>query len=70
MESGILWYIPSLSLNGFIHVASIKPKQFWKCENDELIGDNKKFKIGDKLNARVDKVDDITGVIVLDLICN
>jgi ribonuclease R len=68
-KNGILWFMPSLSLNGFIHVACLKPKQIWKFENDELIGDdNKRFKISDKLNARVDKVDDITGVINLDIL--
>ena len=67
-KSGFLWFMPSLLLNGFIHVASIKPKQFWKFENDELIGDNNKiFKIGDKLNSKVDKIDEITGVILLEL---
>jgi exoribonuclease R len=65
-KNGILWFMPSLSLNGFIHVASLQPKQIWKFENDELIGnDNKKFKIGDKLNAKVDKIDEITGVLTL-----
>jgi exoribonuclease R len=68
-QSGILWYMPSLSLNGFIHVACLKPKQYWKFENEELVGDNnQRYKIGDKLNARVDKVDDITGVIELEII--
>jgi len=67
-KNGILWFMPSLSLNGFIHVASLKPKQIWNFENDKLIGDNKIYKIGDKLSARVDKVDEITGVINLLLI--
>jgi hypothetical protein len=68
-KSGFMWFSPSLSLNGFIHVASIKPRQFWKFENDELIGENEKiFKIGDKLKSKVDKIDEITGVISLELI--
>ena len=65
-KNGILWYMPSLSLNGFIHVACLRPKQFWKFENEELIGENNQvYKISDKLNARVDTVNDITGVINL-----
>lgn len=68
-KSGILWFLPDLLLNGFIHVACLRPKQFWKFENDELIGDNNQvYKIGDKLNARVDTVNDITGVINLELL--
>jgi exoribonuclease R len=68
-QSGILWFMPSLSLNGFIHVACLKPKQFWKFENEELIGENNQiYKIGDKLNACVDKVDDITGVLELSIL--
>jgi exoribonuclease R len=65
-KNGILWYMPSLSLNGFIHVACLRPKQFWKFENEELIGENNQvYKISDKLNARIDTVNDITGVINL-----
>jgi exoribonuclease R len=67
-KNGILWYMPSLSLNGFIHVACLKPSQFWQFENEELIGNNQIYKIGDKLNARIDKVDDITGIIELEII--
>jgi hypothetical protein len=58
--------MPSLSLNGFIHVACLRPKQMWKFENEELIGENNQiYKIGDKLNANVDTVNDITGVVNL-----
>jgi hypothetical protein len=61
--------MPSLSLNGFIHVACLKPKQFWKFENEELIGENNQiYKIGDKLNVCVDKIDDITGVLELSIL--
>jgi exoribonuclease R len=68
-QSGILWFMPSLSLNGFIHVATLKPSQYWKFENEELIGENNQvYKIGDKLNTKVDKIDDITGNIMLELI--
>jgi exoribonuclease R len=69
-KSGILWFMPSLSLNGFIHVACLRPSQYWNFENDELIGQltYQVYKIGDKLNAKVDKIDDITGVINLELL--
>jgi exoribonuclease R len=67
-KNGILWYMPSLSLNGFIHVACLKPKQIWKFENEELIGENNHIhKIGDKLNARIDTVNDISGVLELSI---
>ena len=69
-KNGILWFMPSLSLNGFIHVACLRPKQIWQFENDELTGQltYQVYKIGDKLNAKVDKIDDITGVINLELL--
>ena len=67
-KNGILWYLPSLSLNGFIHVACLRPKQMWKFVNEELIGENNQiYKIGDKLNARIDTVNDISGVLELSI---
>lgn len=69
-KNGLLWFMPSLSLNGFIHVATIKPKQIWNFEDDKLIGvtTNEIFKIGDKINSKVDKIDEISGIISLELI--
>lgn len=69
-KSGILWFMPSLSINGFIHVASIKPNQMWNFDDDKLIGSitNKIFKIGDKLNSKIDKIDEIKNIIYLDIV--
>ena len=67
-KSGLLWFMPSLSLNGFMHVTSIKPKQIWNFEDDKLIGNtnNQILQIGDKLNSKIDRIDDITGIILLE----
>jgi len=69
-KSGILWFMPTLSINGFIHIASIKPKQIWNFDNDKLIGNitNQILKVGDKLNSKIYQIDEITNVIYLDII--
>ena len=68
-KSGIMWYMPSLSLNGFIHVTGLKPKQFWKYDDSTLIGQssNEKMETGQKLSACVISIDTITSTVTLEL---
>jgi hypothetical protein len=42
----------------------------WNYDDDKLIGNttNQILKIGDKLNSKIDKIDDITNTIFLDII--
>lgn len=65
-KNGILWFIPNLSINGFMHVSSLGKEQ-WDFIDETLIGktSNKVIKIGSKLNVTVDKIDDITGLITV-----
>ena len=67
-KSGILWFIPCLSLNGFMHVSDLG-KQQWEFIDDTLIGKvtNEVIKIGTKFIVTVDKIDDITGLVTIKL---
>jgi len=65
-KNGVIWFMPSLSLNGFLHVSKLG-KQQWEFIDEALIGktSNNKITIGSKLSVRVDKIDDITGLVSL-----
>jgi len=65
-KSGILWYMPSLSLNGFIHVSNLEPKQYWKYENEQLQGTTI-ISVGKKLEAKIVGVDHIKSQTTLKL---
>jgi len=68
-KGGILWFMPSLSFNGFIHVSLLKPTQYWIFSDNTLRGSysNTLIKVGDKLSAFVENIDEITGEIKLRL---
>ena len=68
-KNGILWFMPSLSLNGFMHVSNLS-KQQWEFIDETLVGKttNEIIKIGNKMLVKVDKIDDITGLITINLI--
>ena len=63
-KGGVLWFIPALSLNGFAHVSTLSPKQFWYFDysRNTLEGQQNKslIAIGKKFLATVDSVDPIT----------
>jgi ribonuclease R len=71
-KTGILWFMPSYCLNGYIHVSSITPKQYWKYEKDEkkLVGQSSHNTISvfDHLQARIQHVDKVTRAITLELL--
>jgi ribonuclease R len=67
-KSGIMWFMPSLSLNGFIHVSLLEPKQYWNYnEIDGVLEGSRIIKIGDKIDVTVDSIDFIKGVVNLKL---
>ena len=68
-KAGIMWFMPSLSLNGFVHVTELAPTQYWKFENDTLLGttSGSVIKLGDKLIANVKNIDEITSSVSLSL---
>jgi ribonuclease R len=67
--SGIIWFMPSLSLNGFFHVSNFEPKQYWKYEVGKLVGGNGGVEIGmgNKLNCKIKEINKITGEIFLNI---
>lgn len=71
-RSGIMWYMPSMSLNGFIHVSALEPRQFWKYDEagGSLEGQTNKAKmvVGLRLTADVASIDMIKGVVLLKLL--
>jgi len=60
-KAGILWFMPSLSMNGFIHISTLEPKQFWTYDKDTLFGLQESIRVGDKLMGRLVKIDE-TGI--------
>jgi ribonuclease R len=70
--SGIIWFMPSLSLNGFLHVSNFEPKQYWKFINDKLIGTSLnggiEIGMGTKLNSKIREINKITGEVFLNVL--
>jgi len=67
-KSGILWFCPKYCVNGFIHVSTIKPIQYWKFKNDTLIGQSKTLCLYDKFNADIKSIDLFNKSIILEII--
>ena len=69
-SSGILWFMPNLCINGFIHISKLNPKQYWKFTNNKLIGElsNTEFNLYDKLKVNIKSIDCITNDILLKII--
>lgn len=61
-KSGIMWFIPHLSLHGFTHVSLLRPVQYWKFMNDKLCGQTtfSLFECGKSYHASLVSVDPIT----------
>lgn len=68
-KAGIMWFMPALSLNGFLHLTELAPTQYWKFENDTLVGTSSGslIKLGDKLSANVKNIDEVTSSVSLSL---
>jgi len=68
-KSGVMWFMPSMSLNGFMHVSTLEPKQYWKYDeiNATLVGqsNNNTISVGKKLDTTVVAIDFIKGVVTL-----
>jgi exoribonuclease R len=63
-KGGVLWFMPSMSLNGFAHVSTLEPNQFWYFDysKNTLEGQFNKaiVAIGKKFEASIANVDPIT----------
>ena len=68
-KAGILWFMPSLSLNGFLHISELKPVQYWKFDGEMLIGTKSghTISLGLKLLAHVASIDEVTNTVSLKL---
>jgi exoribonuclease-2 len=61
-KSGIMWFIPHLSLHGFAHVSMLRPVQYWKFNQDTLCGQTtfSVFECGKSYHGSLVSVDPIT----------
>ena len=61
-KSGIMWFIPHVSLHGFTHVSSLRPGQYWKFNQDTLCGQTtfNVFECGKSYHASLVSIDPIT----------
>jgi exoribonuclease R len=63
-KGGVLWFMPDMSLNGFAHVSTLSPKQFWYFDysKNTLEGqfNGVMVNVGKKFKASLDSIDPIT----------
>jgi len=64
-KAGIMWFIPSLLLNGFSHVSTLQPKQFWRFDErtSHLLGSTGTLKLGDELSVTLSGIHPLTGAL-------
>lgn len=65
-KGGVLWFMPELSLNGFAHVSTLSPKQFWYFDYGKNILEGQfngtSVTVGKHFKASVSSIDPITFV--------
>ena len=67
-NSGILWFMPSFSLNGFIHVSNLEPKQYWKYDQaKEQLQGQTTIGIGAQLLVDIAQIDSIKSQVALKM---
>ncbi len=63
-RAGVMWYMPSLLLNGFTHVSGLVPSQFWTFNEEDhtLSGSqtNHVVSVGQKMVAILNRIDPCT----------
>jgi len=60
-RGGVYWFLPALSLNGFAHISTLLPPQYWASSNDEkLVGATTTIRVGEAFYATLDSVDSVT----------
>jgi exoribonuclease R len=63
-KGGVLWFMPELSLNGFAHVSTLSPKQFWYFDYGKNVLEGQfngtSVTVGKHFKASVDSIDPIT----------
>jgi exoribonuclease R len=67
-KTGVLWFMPSMSLNGYSHVSTLKPSQYWAFDKCTLQGlDKQLIKVGNVYQATIISIDPITYMAILTL---
>jgi exoribonuclease R len=68
-KSGVMWFMPSLSLNGFTHVSGLRPTQYWKWNQDKetLEGKHVQFYLGKQCIGTIQDIDPITFTIKMNI---
>jgi exoribonuclease R len=66
-RGGVLWYMPSFSLNGFAHVSTILPKQYWTFTTTSLQGKHHAIRVGNSYLVTHLDVDPITYAILVTI---
>jgi exoribonuclease R len=70
-QVGVMWYMPTLSLNGFTHVRQIKPSQYYTFDmrTQSLVGGNDGIRIslGQPMTSVLIEIDAITFIPQLEL---
>ena len=74
-RAGVQWFMPSLSLNGFSHVSTLDPSQFWALRSfavqpEYLQGSVEAVRVGEAFHAVVAGVDTITCAVRLRIQTN
>ena len=69
-RAGVQWFMPSMSLNGFSHVSTLEPKQYWALRSppgqlDYLQGAVSVLRVGDVCAAAVTHIDPVTCAVQL-----
>ncbi len=69
-KAGIMWFIPSLLLNGFSHVATLQPPQFWGYREamNYLVGAARTIGLGDIVDAKLSDINPLTGTYTCTII--
>jgi len=67
-KTGVLWFMPSMSLNGYSHVSTLKPSQYWTFDKSTLQGlDKQVIRVGAMYEATIISIDPITYTVNLSL---
>jgi len=68
--AGVLWFMPSLMLNGFCHVTMVRPSQYWQLAKDALTGSSagaNMIRLGGAYLAEIQSVNPVTCEVTLTI---
>lgn len=72
-QAGVMWFMPTLNMHGFVHVTHLIPSQFWKYEPESqiLVGQTNgaRISVGIVLQPILQSLQFATGTIQISLVC-